>query len=204
MFSGIVQACVPIVDVTAKPGLSRITVRITSELSKGLVRGASVSLSGACLTAISVKKNLVSFEAMQETLDKTTLGTARKGEKLNLERSIRFGDEIGGHVVSGHVDAMVTIAKISKPKNNHIVTFKCHAAIMRYVFQKGFIALDGVSLTVVGVDRKNNTFTVHFIPETLRTTSFGFKKEGDNVNVEVDRLTMAVVEATLHNQASRK
>ncbi len=195
MFSGIVQSCAPVMSIEKKPGLSRITLRFPAPLLKGLRCGASVSVSGVCLTVVDIKNTNVSFEAMQETLNKTTLGMTRKGEKLNIERSMRLGDEIGGHIVSGHIDGTAKILEIERPENNCIMTFRCPSELMRYIFPKGFVALDGASLTVVDVNRKSSTFTVHFIPETLRITSFGFKKAGDKVNVEVDRLTMAVVEA---------
>jgi len=192
MFSGIVQTCAMIKKIEKKKGLTRMTLDL-AKLSRGLKKGASVSVAGVCLTAVEMNGKNISFEAMQETLDKTTLGTARKGGKINIERSLCMGDEIGGHIVSGHVDGTATIAKIERPENNCIMTFRCPGMI-RYIFQKGFIALDGVSLTVVDVDRKSGTFTVHFIPETLNATTFGSRKEGDKINVEVDRITMAVVE----------
>lgn len=193
MFSGIVLGCAAVADVAVKPGLSRITLDL-GLLAKGLKKGASVSVGGVCLTVVEVKGSTAAFEAMQETLDKTTLGAARKGDKLNIERSLRFGDEIGGHIVSGHVDGTAEIVRIEKPENNCIMTFKASEKIMQYIFSKGFVALDGTSLTVVDVNRKNRTFTVYFIPETLRVTSFGSRKKGDYVNLEVDRLTMAAVE----------
>ncbi|HCL82181.1 MAG TPA: riboflavin synthase [Nitrospiraceae bacterium] len=200
MFSGIVQACAPITKIESMPGLSRITLEFTGELAKGLNRGASVSVGGACLTVVDINGYQVSFEVMQETLDRTTLGMTCAGDRINIERSIKFGSEIGGHIVSGHVDGTAKIENIERPENNCIITFRCPPDLIRYIFPKGFIALDGTSLTVVDVERKSNTFTVHFIPETLRVTSFGFRKEGDSVNVEVDRLTMAVVE-TVRNRS---
>lgn len=193
MFSGIVHACVPIAGVERKPDLSRIILDL-GRLAKGLKRGASVSIGGVCLTVVGINGSKVSFEAMQETLDKTTLGAARKGEKVNIERSIRFGDEIGGHIVSGHVDGTAKITKIEKPENNCIMTFECSSQLIRYMFPKGFVAIDGTSLTLVDVNRKNSSFTIHFIPETLAVTTFGLKKIGDMVNIEVDRLTVAVIE----------
>ncbi|KHO48389.1 MAG: riboflavin synthase [archaeon GW2011_AR5] len=192
MFSGIVQACVSITKIEKKKGLSRMTLDIGS-LAKGVRKGTSVSVAGVCLTAVEVSGKKISFELMNETLDRTTLGAAREGNRVNVERSVRLGDEIGGHIVSGHVDGTAAITKIEKPENNHIITFEC-PDLLGYIFPKGFIALDGTSLTVVDVNRKTGTFTVHFIPETLKVTTFGSRKEGDRVNVEVDRMTMAVVE----------
>lgn len=199
MFSGIVQACVPIEGIVKKSGLSTITLKFTPDLLKGLKQSASVSISGVCLTVVKIRGLLVSFEAMRETLNRTTLGTAKKGDRLNVERSIRFGDEIGGHIVSGHVDCVANIVKVEEPKNNKIVTFKIPKTkgvtdYMRYIFPKGFVAIDGASLTIVDVNKKNRAFTVHFIPETLRITSFGFKKKGDQANIEIERMTMAVVD----------
>lgn len=192
MFSGIVQKKVPVTQVEQRPGLTRLGVELGS-LAEGLMRGASVSISGACLTATDIENGHVSFDLMGETLAKTTLGAIKTGDRVNVERSLRVGDEIGGHRVSGHVTGKATIAKIEQPPNNWIVTLQCDPAWMAYILSKGFIALDGCSLTVVDVG--TDWFTVHLIPETLRITTFGEKAVGDRVNLELDPETQAIVES---------
>lgn len=194
MFTGIVQATAPVVHVVAKPGLTTLHIRFPQSRLVGLKKGASVAVDGVCLTVVKINAGIVTFQAMQETLDKTTLGQLRKGQKVNIERSLRAGDEIGGHLVSGHVTGTAQITKVTTPENNHICTFKAQRAWMPYIFPKGFIALDGASLTIVDVDRKRDQFTIHFIPETLRKTTFGWKRAGDAVNMEIDARTQAIVE----------
>ncbi len=198
MFSGIVQGCAKVAEVKGKPWLVSFTLDFPQKLAKKLKEGSSVSVSGICLTATKINGNKVSFDAMKETLNKTTTSSLKVGEKVNIERALRVGDEIGGHDVSGHVDTVAKIVKIVKPKNNRIVTFQCDKKWMKYIFPKGFVALDGVSLTVVDVDKNKGTFSVYFIPETLKITTFGFKKIGDGVNLEIDRGTQVIVE-TMEN-----
>jgi len=194
MFSGIVQACIEAAEVEHLPGLKRLSVILNGSLASGIRKGASIALDGVCLTVAGVEKNRVLFEIMDETLQRTTLGRLEKGSRLNVERSVKVGDEVGGHSVSGHVDAVVDIVDAREFENNKVLTFRCDPKWMRYIFSKGFIALDGASLTIVDVDKEACTFTVHFIPETLRVTTFGFKGPGDRVNMEIERQTQAIVD----------
>ena len=136
----------------------------------------------------------MSFDAMQETLVKTTIGSLKQGDQVNVERSAKMGDEIGGHVVSGHVSTMAEIVDVAESENNKVVTFHVEPQWMRYIFSKGFISLDGASLTVVDADKEVGTFKVWLIPETLRVTKFGSKKVGERVNVEIDPQTQVIVE----------
>lgn len=199
MFTGIVQQCALVTHVIRKPGLTSFCVRTPKSWGKNLKQGASVAIDGVCLTVTRINNHEIWFDAMEETLRKTTLGTLQKGQRVNLERSIAFGDEMGGHVVSGHVTGVARIIGVETPKNNHVVTFAIPAPWMKYIFPKGFIAFDGVSLTVVDVDLAHHTCTVHFIPETLRRTTFGFKRAGDLVNFEIDTKTQAIVD-TIESQ----
>lgn len=194
MFTGIVQGKFPIVAIEEKTQLKRLTVELSSEVVSGLKQGASVSVSGVCLTAAEINGNLVSFDVMLETLKKTTLGLLQIGNLVNIERSAKVGDEIGGHNVSGHVTGMAEIVHIEHPENNCAMTFKCDESWMKYILPKGFISLDGASLTVVNPNKQNGTFEVWFIPETLRLTTFGDKTVGDNVNLEIDPQTQAIVD----------
>jgi riboflavin synthase len=195
VFTGIAEASVPVASVTHAEGLTTFALEFPSqELVAGLATGASVAVDGVCLTVTRIDGSLVQFDAMAETLGRTTLGQLAAGARVNVERSARFGSEIGGHVVSGHVTGTAEIARVDTPTNNHVVTFRVPVGWMKYVFPKGFIALDGISLTVVDVHGDRGEFTVWFIPETLRRTTFGWKRAGDRVNVEIERQTQAIVD----------
>ena len=194
MFTGIVQGACPVTRIIDRPGLRTITLDLPAALREGLEIGASVAVSGVCLTVTTLDGGAVSFDAIDETQRRTNLGRLHKGDRVNVERSARAGVEIGGHELSGHVDGTAEIVAVDRPPGNHVVTFRAPHELMRYVFTKGFIALDGCSLTVVDVDRDAATFTVHLIPETLRVTTFGAKRMGDRVNLEVERRTQVIVD----------
>lgn len=193
MFTGIVKGLCKVEALEVKKGMAHYAIAFTPELLKGLVLGASVSIDGICQTAVRIEGQQVWFDAIEETLKRTTLKNLRVGQKVNIERSAKFGDEIGGHVLSGHIYGTAQIKKIDKWDNNQSVTFQCPKEWTKYLFSKGYIALDGVSLTLVDVDT-NGFFSVHLIPETLRLTTFGFKKEGDLVNIEFDSQTQSIVD----------
>lgn len=194
MYTGIIQALCPVVELVDKPGLKSFVVEFPSHLLGGLQTGASVSLDGVCFTVTAINGNRVSFDAMQETLQKSTIGQLRSDDFVNVERSAKMGDEIGGHPMSGHVSTVAEIVAVDESENNKSVTFKVDPSWMRFIFSKGFIGLDGASLTVVDADAKMGTFKVYFIPETLRLTRFGTKQAGDRVNVEIDPQTQLIVE----------
>jgi len=122
---------------------------------------------------------------------------------VNMERSIKLGDEIGGHLVSGHVSDIVEICQIDNPVNNHIITFQTTSETMRYIFPKGYIALDGISLTIGEVHKFKNEFNVYLIPETLRLTNLGQKKVGDTVNLEIETQTRNMVDTVLEISKER-
>lgn len=194
MYTGIIQALCPVVELIDKPGLKSFVVEFPTRLLDGLGIGASVSLDGVCFTVTKIDGARVSFDAMQETLEKSTISELKQGDRVNVERSAKMGDEIGGHPMSGHVSTMADIIAIDESENNKSITFKVEPSWMRFIFSKGFIGLDGASLTVVNADATAGTFQVHFIPETLRLTRFGTKCVGDRVNVEIDPQTQVIVE----------
>lgn len=194
MFTGIVNGLGTVVAVADAPGSRALTVELPAGYGAGISVGASVAVDGCCLTAVRIDGDRVSFDVMEETLRKTTVGSLAVGSRANVERSYRAGDEVGGHVVSGHVTGTAEIVSVDRPDNNHAVTFRVPPAWMKYVLPKGFVALDGCSLTVVDVDRAAGTFSVWLIPETLRVTTFGFKTAGDRVNLEIDSRTQAIVD----------
>jgi riboflavin synthase len=194
MYTGIVQACVPVSRVEVKTGLKTYAVELPEELLAGLKLGASVSIDGVCQTVVRTEGPLVTFDAMEETLRKTTIGAIAEGRRVNVERSATTGDEIGGHALAGHVMGTAEIVEVRHSENNRAVTFRVPKPWMSYIFPQGFIALDGASLTIVDVDRDQGTFRVSFIPETLKRTTFGEKGEGDRVNVEIDSRTQIIVD----------
>lgn len=193
MFTGIVKGLFKVEKLEKKANMASIGVAFNPELLQGLQTGASVAVDGVCLTVTRIDGHRVWFDAIQETLDKTTLKSIKEGQLVNIERAARFGDEIGGHILSGHVFGTAQICSVKQFENNKVVTIKADPSWMKYFFPKGYIALDGVSLTLVDVDPKG-LFTVHLIPETLRLTRFGNKSEGDLVNVELDSQTQAIVD----------
>ena len=194
MYTGIVQASCQLQQVECKEGLHTLTVILPEVLLDALVIGASVGMDGVCLTASGIEGALVSFDVMQQTLDLTTLGDLRKGDVINIERSAKQGAEIGGHILSGHIDGTAEIISIKTPENNHVITYRVDPSFMPYIFGKGFIGLNGCSLTVASIDKAASTFTVCLIPETLRITTHGQKKVGGRVNVEIDRQTQVIVD----------
>jgi riboflavin synthase len=196
MFTGIVSVAAPIAKIVDKPGLRTLTLRFPWRQRFLLRRGASVSLDGVCMTVTTKRGRDVTFDAMDETLEKTTIGLIKEGDLLNIERSFKTGAEIGGHILSGHVTEKARIIQIDKPENNHIITFQVPKKYMKYLFEKGFVALNGCSLTIVDVNYEAATFAVHLIPETLTVTTFGQKKVGDEVNFEIDSKTQTLVDTT--------
>lgn len=191
MFTGIVQGTAQVVEVTPRIGSTRLVLNLES-LAQGVNLGASISVAGVCLTAVKIDDTHVTFDVIGETLRRTTLGSVRVGERLNIERSVKVGDEIGGHLMSGHVSGSVTIADVNTASGDYIVKFRVDESWRPYILPKGFIGLDGCSLTIVEVG--SDWFTVHLIPETLARTTFGSKRAGERVNMEIDAMTQAVVE----------
>jgi riboflavin synthase len=193
MFTGIVQGTGQITGIDEQPGLRGLELTLDSRLLEQLTIGASVALDGVCLTVTGFSSSTIRFDVMQQTLMTTTLGTWLPGQRVNVERSVRYGDEVGGHVVSGHIDAAAEIVALDTPQNNCEIHYRVDRSLLPYILPKGFIALNGCSLTVAEVDREASTFKVCLIPETLRVTTHGDKRVGDRVNIELDRQTQAIV-----------
>ncbi|ELR63847.1 Lumazine protein [Photobacterium marinum] len=192
MFTGIVQGTAEVVDIKKKDRFQTHVIRMPSELLSGLETGASVAHNGCCLTVTDIQDDLVAFDLMQETLRVTNLGLLAVGDHVNVERAARFGDEIGGHSMSGHINVATEICDIITTPNNCTVWFKLPADFSKYVLRKGYIGIDGCSLTIGEV--KEDCFCVHLIPETLNRTLFGQRKIGDVVNIEIDPQTQAIVD----------
>ena len=194
VFSGIVEGTAVVSRVTKETGLYRVEIEASPDFSSGLQIGGSVCVDGVCLTTSSIESNCLGFDVMMETLDVTTLNNVKENDIVNVERSVKLGDVIGGHLVSGHVSDVVTISEIDKPENNHVITFQTNSEVIRYVFTKGYIALNGVSLTVGEVNRSDNRFSVYLIPETLRLTNLGSKEVGDSINLEIETQTRNMID----------
>ncbi len=191
MFTGIVQGLATVTSISKQATGIELVLDLGS-FSVDLQIGASVAVSGVCLTVTKVVDTNVYFFAMGETLEKTSLKTLQVNDHVNIERSAHVGDEIGGHLVSGHVTGTAILSNIDTASGDWVITLTCDPDWMSYLFPKGFIVLDGCSLTIVDVQQ--DSFTVHLIPETLSRTTFGIKKVGALINLEIDPMTRAVVD----------
>lgn len=198
MFTGIVQGIARVAEITDKPGLRSFTLDFPDGFCKDLEIGASVACDGVCLTVTALKgDHQADFDVMQQSLNLTTLGGLAPGGRLNVERAAKDGAEIGGHPLSGHVDFMATVESIRRPANNHVIRIAVPAPWMRYIFAKGYIAVNGASLTVAEAGRHadgSGWFEVWLIPETLRMTTFADKGDGAPLHIEIERQTQVVVD----------
>jgi riboflavin synthase len=202
MFTGIVQGIATVSALVDRPGLRSFTLQFPPGFADGLQTGASVAVDGVCLTVTTLLgSDAAAFDVMQQSLGLTTLSGLAVGSRINVERAARDGAEIGGHPLSGHVDFMARVVQVRRPENNHVLRFDVPAPWMRYVFAKGYIAINGASLTVAeaGRDRGKDGggagwFEVWLIPETLRLTTFADKAEGSTVNIEIERQTQVFVD----------
>lgn len=195
MFTGIVQGVARVARIADQPGLRSFTLSFPQGFAQGLEVGASVACDGVCLTVTTVGPgDQAEFDVMQQSLALTTLGALVEGSTLNVERAARDGAEIGGHPLSGHVDFTAQVAAIRQPQNNHVLRFAVPERWIRYVFAKGYIAVNGASLTVAECNRQEGWFEVWLIPETLRMTTFGEKQVGDLLNIEIERATQVFVD----------
>ena len=198
MFTGIVQGVAHVESIDAREGLHTLALKLPHAFDDELAIGASVSCDGVCLTVTErPSPDVALFDVMGQTMKLTTLGGLQVGSGLNVERAAKDGAEIGGHPLSGHVDVSAHIVEIRKPDNNHVIRFAVPAPWMRYVFAKGYIGVNGCSLTVAEAQRERDGsgwFEVWLIPETLRMTTFGDKGVGDAIHIEIDRSTQVVVD----------
>jgi|TARA_B110000914_G_C15480032_1_gene455177 riboflavin synthase len=197
VFTGIVEGTGIISKIARKENLSTITVGTPFNFNEGIQVGASVCVDGVCLTVTKINQDSLEFDLIIETLKVTTFGSIKEKTIVNLERSMKLGDEIGGHMISGHVFDTATITKISEPENNYILTLNIVPNLQKYVFSKGYISLNGISLTIGEVNKTANTFTVYIIPETLRLTNLINKLVGDSINIEIETQTRNTVDTIL-------
>ncbi|MBK70515.1 MAG: riboflavin synthase [Euryarchaeota archaeon] len=191
MYTGIVAGVAPVSNIEQGDSVLKITIGLDG-FDEGIKVGASVSLDGVCMTVVSINGSSVSFDAIEETLRRTTLGSLKKGDLVNVERSLKVGDELGGHILSGHVMSKARIIEKMERGEGLDLRIESPSGASPYILEKGFIAVDGMSLTVGEVS--DNSFSLHIIPETIRSTTIGSKGEGDMVNIEIDSRTQAVID----------
>lgn len=201
MFTGIVQGTAEIVDIIQKDQFQTHVIRLPQALRTGLEIGASVAHNGCCLTVTDIEGDRVAFDLMQETLKVTNLGLVTVGDQVNIERAAKFGDEIGGHSMSGHVNFTTDISEVITTPNNCTFWFNLPQSYHKYVLRKGYIGIDGCSLTIGEVTESQ--FCVHLIPETRNRTLFGQRQAGDWVNIEIDPQTQAIVDTVERVLADR-
>ena len=185
MFTGIIEELGEIKSMVRKGNITLISVK-ASVVLEGAKLGDSISVNGACLTVVKKEGYVLSFEAMPETLKKTNLGLLRALGKVNLERSLKVGDRLSGHFVTGHIDCIGVIRRKNYRSGNLSFEIALPAQLMKNVLLKGSIAVDGISLTVA--DKRPGIFSVYIIPLTLKNTTLGFKGPSDKVNIELDIL----------------
>ncbi len=190
MFTGIIQGVGEIVSVGESNTVTSVSINLPDV--EGLQIGASVAINGVCLTVVSINEEQVEFDIINETLNRTNLGDLSAGSLVNIERSLKFGDEIGGHILSGHIMATGIIHSRVESGDQMTVSILASPSTHKYLTEKGYIAIDGISLTVGEVE--NGIFHLHIIPETLRLTTLGSKQIGDVVNLEIDSNTQLIVE----------
>ena len=189
MFTGIIQGIASISAISQGESVTKVSIDLPE--TENLQIGASVSIDGVCLTATSINGTIVDFDIIAETLQRTTLSDLEIASEVNFERAIRFGDELGGHLLSGHVMSAGLIHSIIEKGEGTDISIIAPPSLQKYIIEKGFIAIDGISLTVGEV--QSNVFALHLIPETLRMTTLGAKQEGDAVNIEIDSNTQTIV-----------
>ena len=182
MFTGLVESTAQVRRV--EPDGDGVRLEVATPLAAELEHGDSIAVNGVCLTAVDPSSEGFRADVMPETLRRTSLGPLAGGDEVNLELPLRAGDRLGGHVVQGHVDGTGTVASVTEEGNSRVVRIEAAPEVLRYVVEKGSIAVDGVSLTVSGVD--DQAFEVSLIPETLARTTLGAAAPGRAVNLEVD------------------
>ena len=189
MFTGLVSDVGRVADIQKSADGARLVIEMAYDVST-IEMGASISIAGACHTVVEIKPSLVSFDSSNETLNRTTIGDWKVGDRINMERSLTLGAELGGHIVSGHVDGVGAVSERERDGDAWRFRFTAPKPLLRFIAEKGSIAIDGVSLTVNGAD--NDSFHVAIIPHTLENTAFNALETGCRVNLEIDMLARYV------------
>jgi riboflavin synthase len=192
MFTGIVKGVGMVTSISKSKSGAETIIRVRlGKFGRGLKKGDSVCINGACLTATKLSKGEADFEMVSETIQRTNLGQTKPGEMVNIERSLRVGDRLEGHFVLGHVDGTGVIEDIQKMSSETTIWIKLDKWLTKSLIPKGSIAVDGVSLTLVGVE--GDRVSVSLIPHTLKVTTLGMKRIGDPVNIETDILGKYII-----------
>ena len=202
MFSGIVQGKGKVLKIISYKNHISIEISSPKNFNKNLKKGMSVSINGVCLTSLDDGKKSLKFDVINETLSKTNISKTKKGSIVNLERSITASTEIGGHLMSGHIHFSGKVEKITTKNTNKDIQINFPTKYKEYIFEKGYIGVNGCSLTLGKVNK--NSFYVHLIPETLEVTNLNDLKKGSLVNIEIDQNTIAVVETVKNSLAAQK
>jgi riboflavin synthase len=202
MFTGIVSGQGIIHKIKNNVDYASIAIKAPAGFSKNLKRGASVAVNGVCLTAKKGAADLLEFDVITETLEKTNFKLLIKGNKVNLERSMKADTEIGGHLVSGHIHGVGIIKSINDRGQTKDLRIQPPASLMEYLFYKGYVGLNGCSLTIGKVFK--SSFNIHLIPETIKVTNFQKMKKGDLINIEIDQTTINTVETIKKIMLERK
>lgn len=192
MFTGIVQTQAEVIAVEQREQFRQLTFQVAPKFLENLELGASIAINGCCLTVVQFTTDTVRFDVIDESLKLTNLGLLKVGNKVNLERSLKVGDEIGGHHVSGHIHTTGTLETLTETADNVAMWIAFPAEFKPYVFAKGFISVNGASLTIGQVH--DCQFSLHLIPETLRLTNLADLEPGDKVNLEFDQQTITIVD----------
>lgn len=191
MFTGIVEELGKISSKSIHNGLTTLEVLASPAILTSLKTGDSISVNGCCLTAVNISPTSFQCNIIPETLKRTSLGSLKTHDLVNLELSVRLQDRLGGHLVQGHIDGIGTIStKTAQPDGSWWISITTPSDILRYLIFKGSIAIDGISMTIANVD--SNSFSVGVIPHTAKMTTLGFKKPGDSVNLEIDMIAKYV------------
>src|SRR5919201_1265507 len=192
MFTGIIEGVGMVTFISKSKSGAEVIIRVRlGKFGRGLKKGDSVCINGACLTATKRSRGEAEFEMVSETIRRTNLGQTKPGEMVNIERSLRVGDRLEGHFVLGHVDGTGMIEDIQKMSSETTIWIKIDKWLAKSLVPKGSIAVDGVSLTLVGIE--GNHVSVSLIPHTLKVTTLGMKRKGDRVNIETDILAKYVI-----------
>ena len=194
MFSGIVQTIGKIESIKDKNHIKTIRIETHGDYLKDIAIGQSVSVDGVCLSLVKKNNELCEFEAVEETINRTTLGSYKQGTKVNLEKSLKFGDTVGGHFVSGHIHTKGRIVEVELIGESKNILVEIEEKWIKYLTEKGYISVNGASITIGKVSK--NTFYIHLIPETLKTTNLDELIYDNYVNLEFDQATIAIVDTT--------
>lgn len=192
MFTGIVQGLAQVIEAQPADDFLQLKIQLPDEYSQNIQLGASIALNGTCLTVTQFEGNQVCFDVIRESLALTNLGECKQGSEVNFERAAKYGDEIGGHQVSGHISDCVSVKEVIHSENNCTIWFDLPSHLSQYILPKGFVSLNGCSLTIGEVT--DSAFNVHLIPETLTRTTFGSAQPGQRINLEIDPQTQAIVD----------